>query len=417
MAIFWRYPGYRWLWSGQLLSQLGNAVFSILALWEIQLKAPVMLSIAGLAMTLPNFLGVIGGTLVDRYDPRKIMLMTDLLRGLAVFCGLLALVNPHWMLGIMVALIAVNTLGGAVFAPAEMVLVPHLVEADDLTGANGLYSVTSQIASALGSALGGAAVVGLGLRVVFGLDMGSFWISAATIAVMMRTVSAPSQRPEEKAETDHPSPVLAFWIRLHEGATTFGQIPVLTRLLPWIVLSNFAFMAAFTMMPYWVRHHLHASALWYGLVDASWATGMVIGSVTAGTFRRWPLKPVTTTLSLIVGFFTLGFALSPWPPLSAFLMLVGGAANGVTNALFMTILQRVVPAHVQGRVFGLIMTLFGMANPLGSLTAGLLLNILPLAWSWLLAALSVTILALNMWRMKDAFTGLERYESPQIFNG
>lgn len=417
MAIFWRYPGYRWLWSGQLLSQLGNAVFSILALWEIQLKAPVMLSIAGLAMTLPTFLGVIGGSLVDRYDPRKIMLMTDLLRGLAVFCGLLALVNPHWMLWIMIALIALNTLGGAVFSPAEMVLVPHLVNAEDLTGANGLYSVTSQIASALGSALGGAAVVGLGLRVVFGLDMGSFWISAVTIALMMRTVAAPSRQPEEKAEADHPSPAPALWIRLREGVATFGKIPVLTRLLPWIVLSNFAFMAAFTMMPYWIHHHLHASALWYGLVDASWATGLVIGSITAGSFRRWDLKPVTTAMSLIVGIFTLGFAFSPWPPLSALLMLAGGAANGVTNALFMTILQRVVPAHVQGRVFGLIMTLFGVANPLGALTAGLLLHVLPLAWSWLLAALSVTILALNMWRIKDEFTVLERHESPQIFPG
>ncbi len=40
MKLFSRYPGFRWLWTGQLLSQLGNAVFYILGLWEIQLKSP-----------------------------------------------------------------------------------------------------------------------------------------------------------------------------------------------------------------------------------------------------------------------------------------------------------------------------------------------------------------------------------------
>ncbi|MCY0897882.1 MAG: MFS transporter [Firmicutes bacterium] len=404
MAIFWRYPGFRWLWSGQLLSQLGNAIFSILALWEIQLKAPVLLSIAGLAMTLPSFLGVVGGTLVDRYDPRKIMLMTDAMRGLAVLLGLIALVNPHWLLWVMILLIALNALGGAVFMPAELVLLPHLVDSEDLVGANGLYSVTSQMASALGSAMGGAAVVGLGIRVVFGLDTGSFWISAATIALMMRTVAMP-QRPQEGRVEEHHSS--SFWARIREGARTFGRIPVLTRLLPAIVLSNFAFMAAFTMMPYWVHHHLHANALWYGLVDGSWAAGMVLGSMTAGTFRRWSLKLVMMALSLTVGVLTLGFAASPWVFLSAPLILLAGAANGVMNALLMTLLQRLVPKPVQGRVFGLVMTLFGVANPLGSLAAGLLLHVLPLAWSWVLAALSVIILAINMGRLQDEFDALD----------
>ncbi|MCY0877540.1 MAG: MFS transporter [Firmicutes bacterium] len=405
MAIFWRYPGFRWLWLGQLLSQLGNAIFSILALWEIQLKAPFLLSVAGLAMTVPSFLSIVGGAIVDRYDPRKVMLTTDILRGLAVLGGLVAVGRPGWLVGIMISLLGINALGGAVFSPAELVLVPRLVSPPDLTAANGWYSTTTQIASAVGSAVGGAAVVGLGIRVVFGLDMGSFWISAVTILFVMRLVAAIRQ-PWDQG--DSPSDGSGFWTRLQEGMRMFRQLPVLARLLPAIVLGNFAFMAAFTMMPYWIHHHLHADALWYGLVDAGWSAGMMAGSVGAGLFRRWRLQPAMMGLSLAVGMLTLGFALSPWPLLSTCLVVGAGAANGVINAVMMTLLQRLVPDAVKGRVFGIIMTLFGLANPLGSLAAGVFLHVLPLAWSWFLAAASVTVLALNMWRMKDEFQALDQ---------
>ena len=91
MGVLSRYTGFRSVWVGQLLSQFGNALFLIMGLWEIQLRSPFLLSIAGLVLILPASLAVVGGTLVDRSDPRTIMLWTDVLRGMAVALGLLAL--------------------------------------------------------------------------------------------------------------------------------------------------------------------------------------------------------------------------------------------------------------------------------------------------------------------------------------
>lgn len=64
-----RYPGFRWLWIGQMLSQLGHAVFLIMGLWEIQLRSPFRLAVAGLVMVVPSLLAAVGGVLVDRTDP------------------------------------------------------------------------------------------------------------------------------------------------------------------------------------------------------------------------------------------------------------------------------------------------------------------------------------------------------------
>lgn len=64
-----RYPGFRWLWIGQMLSQLGHAVFLIMGLWEIPLRSPFRLAVAGLVMVVPSLLAAVGGVLVDRTDP------------------------------------------------------------------------------------------------------------------------------------------------------------------------------------------------------------------------------------------------------------------------------------------------------------------------------------------------------------
>jgi cytochrome c biogenesis protein CcdA len=100
LGILLRYRGFRALWLGQLLSQFGNAVFLVMGLWEIQLRSPFLLSIAGLAMVLPSLLAAAGGVLVDRYEPGRLMLYTDILRGVAVVAGLAALLLPGALVGI-----------------------------------------------------------------------------------------------------------------------------------------------------------------------------------------------------------------------------------------------------------------------------------------------------------------------------
>ncbi|MDA8207119.1 MAG: MFS transporter [Thermaerobacter sp.] len=411
MNVLMRYSGFRWVWIGQLLSQLGNAVFYVLGLWEIQLRDPFLLAVAGLAMTIPALLSLIGGVIVDRYDPRKVMLLTDMVRGTAVLAGLLLLAVPGSLVWVVIVLLGVESLGSALFYPAETVMIPQMVASQDLVAANGIYGVTSQLSSAIGYALGGAAVAAIGIPVIFGWDMSSYWLSALAIWLMMRIVGRPHVSPDADRPGSGGSGLMTSVV---EGWHAFRTIPGLMRLLPWIVLMNFAFVAGIIMLPLWVHRHLLSGALWYGIVYGAWAGGMVLGGVFSGQFAKMRLKTAFAAVFGTQVVFLFAFAGSDWPFLSASMMLGTGICNGVGNAVAMAWWQRIIPPAIRGRVFGLIMTLFGLASPVGSLAAGILLHVLPLYWAWLLAALGSLGFVIELLRTPGNLEDMTVHSPPKI---
>ena len=143
---------------------------------------------------------------------------------------------------------------------------------------------------------------------------------------------------------------------------------------------------------------LHANVLAYGLLDASFAAGAVAGSLMVGWFRVVPLRRATTYTFGAQGALFLAFSLARSPMLAGGALLGAGVANGIGNALIFTLLQRLVPDSLRGRVFGLLFTLFGLANPMGALAAGALLHMLPLAWAWWLAAATSLVLVTGIHR-------------------
>lgn len=387
-----RNPGFRWLWMGQVLSQLGNAIFLIMGLWEIQLRSPFLLSIAGLGMSLPSLLGVAGGVFADRYPPARLMLGTDVLRGSAVLAGLLVVWwHPSWIIGVIIAVISIASLGNALFGPSELVVLTQLVPSDDLASANGLTAVTNQFAMAVGAGIGGAAIATIGVKLIFGLDMVAYWLSAAALLLMVRWLIR--MKPGEPTMTrmeitaQKPAPE-SFGQSLKNGWQGLKSMPWFMALIAPVVVSNFAFMAAFTMLPYWMRHVLHAGPAAFGMADGGWSLGLLAGSLLSGVVGRYSLRKSVGILNLVTSVFSVGFILAGNSWLAAAMLLLAGVANGLVNALFLTFIQKIVPQNLLGRVMGLIITLFGLATPLGTMAAGVSLHVLPLSWAWILGAVT-----------------------------
>lgn len=384
-------PSFRWLWTGQLLSQFGNAVFLVMGLWEIQLKDPILLSIAGLAMVLPQLFAIVGGVVVDRWDARKIMLWTDLLRGTAVLFGILLLLSHGaWRPWIIIGLLGVNSLGVALFGPAEGVVLPVLVPDADLPSANGLYSLTYQLASAIGSGIGGVAIAALGVTVVFGFDFGSFWFSALAIMLMIRLTR--DVRLTSSAVGDHPVGFRAGWAAI-------ARFRWFVALLPIVVLTNFTYNGGFILLPYWMHHHLGTTALWYGIASGAWAAGTVVGSLTTGFFARFSLGRTVGMLGMVEALMMGVFSLSHAVWLSAAALLLSGVSNGVLNALLYTLMQRAIPAEVRGRAFGVLITLLTAANPLAALLSGLSIGVVPMVWWYAVSAITGAALGVGLWML------------------
>jgi MFS family permease len=342
-----RHREFRLLWSGMCVSLLGDGIFLVAMAWQVYAlsNAPTALAVVGITMTIPTiaFL-LLGGVISDRLDRRRIMLATDVVRGLAV--GLLALLSLTGALELwhVAAIAAVYGAGTAFFSPAFDALVPELLPAGELAQANALDQFVRPIALRLaGPALGGVLIEVLGVGTAFALDAASFVVSAAALLAM-----APGVRAAAAQRTSVVADMRAGmrYIRSHVWLwATFASAAI----------AYLLFMGpAEVLLPYIVKNDLHGSAAALGIVFAAGGIGSVGCAVVIGQ-RGLPRRDITfmyatwTLATLAVAGY--GLASAVWQ-----LMLASLAFNALETAgtiVWATAKQRHVPAALLGRVSSL----------------------------------------------------------------
>src|ERR1700750_405300 len=130
-----RHRDFRLLWGGMCVSLLGDGVFLVAMAWQVYAlsNVPTALSSVGIAMTVPTiaFL-LLGGVVSDRLDRRRVMLMADVTRGIAVASMAVLSLTGLLELWHVVALVALYGAGAAFFGPAFDAIVPDLLPASAL---------------------------------------------------------------------------------------------------------------------------------------------------------------------------------------------------------------------------------------------------------------------------------------------
>ena len=183
------------LWSGQTISSLGDGVFTIaLALTALEIgHGPIDLAYVLAARAVPSVLfALLGGVVVDRVPKRMAMLISDLVRGLAV--GVVAmLIGDHdlhlWQLIVMSAIFGT---ADAFFGPASLSIMPELLDEELFAQGNALSQMSGQLTQGLiGPAAGGLIVGSIGFAWSFGIDAISFAGSAICLLMMrVRTTTS-----------------------------------------------------------------------------------------------------------------------------------------------------------------------------------------------------------------------------------
>jgi MFS family permease len=173
---------FRIFWLGELISLIGdwfNLVASATLLASLTHSGTALGALFALRMLTPFLLSPLAGVAADRFDRRKIMIATTLLRGIVV-CGFFLVRGPQdvWLLYLLTAL----QLGIAgFFVPARSALLPEIVERKELGTANALDAVTWSSMLFIGAALGGLVSGQWGVRTAFAIDALSFFVSAAIL--------------------------------------------------------------------------------------------------------------------------------------------------------------------------------------------------------------------------------------------
>ncbi|MDQ3908419.1 MAG: MFS transporter, partial [Acidobacteriota bacterium] len=181
-----RNPDFRRLWTGQVVSEIGDWLnnIAVLAL-ALELAGPDRqgraIALYAVARHLPLFLfGPVAGVVVDRADRRRVMIAADLARAALALGFLLA--QKFSTLPLIYAVGATLFSVSAFFNAAKRATLPNLVaRTDDLLAANSLSASTTAATIAVGSALGGIVATFLGRPTVFVANAATFLVSAEMV--------------------------------------------------------------------------------------------------------------------------------------------------------------------------------------------------------------------------------------------
>jgi Transmembrane secretion effector len=337
------------LWTGLIVSFIGDGIYIIAIAWQTYdlSNSPSALAAVGIAWSLPQVVLLLAsGVLSDRLDRRHLMIAGDVIRGIAIgTIGFLSIVDAL-TLPILITLVVVYGAGQAIFAPAFSSIVPTIVPDDLLVQANSLGQFVRPVAwTLIGPVVGGALVASIGPGWAFVVDSGTFVFSAVMIFAM-------HTRHVPRSEEERTSP----WADLVEGlryvrsrtwlwvAMVAATVSLLATWGPWEVL-----------VPFVVRNDLNGSAAALGLVYGAGGVGAVTAAIVLGQRGRIPRRAVTVLyVAWTVGMAaTAGFGVvtSVWQAM--LVALVAETSITILIVIWFTLIQRLVPSHLLGRVSSL----------------------------------------------------------------
>lgn len=344
--------------AGQALSWLGNG-FQTVALGVavvLQGGGPgelgVVMATSVVSMLL---LTLFGGVWGDRLQPRRVMVVSDLVRFVAVLGIAAMFASRHHSVPLLCALVAVTSGAGAFFRPAMTALKPLLVPAEQLQSANATLSLLLTTCTVLGPALGGLVVAAYGAPTGFVVNAFTFLASA----VLVRLVRATAERmPAGRMLTE----MGEGWaeIRRHDWLLWGVLAATVYHVANGVVLVLVQVVA--------VRQLGGASAL--GLVAAAEGLGGVVGAAVAMRARpRRPLRAGWLALLLMPVWVTTYV----WPgvlPAVALGAVLGYAGLSFFSVAWETAIQDHVPHRLLARVasWDTLTSFVGM--PLGNALAG-----------------------------------------------
>lgn len=356
------------LWTGMTVSLLGDGIYFVAIAWQVYelSNAPTALSVVGVAWTLPQVLFLLfSGVISDRFDRRRVMIVADVVRGLAIgVIGALAVAGALelWHLFVLVAFYGA---GEALFWPSFTAIVPDIVPQDLLVEANSLdIFVRTLTARMAGPAIGGAAIGAFGTGGAFVLDAASFGVSAlALLGMSARPLEARAPGVSALADVAEGFRFVRSQTWLW-GTLVAAAITLLCFYGPWEVL-----------VPFVVKNELGGSARDLGFVFGAGGLGAVLSSLVLAQ-RNLPRRHITFMYGAwtVSGFAIVGYGVAGeiWHAMVAAL-LAGGLGNA-GMIVWMTQMQTRVPRALLGRVssldwfvsIGLIPVSFALTGPIAA---------------------------------------------------
>ncbi|HKG42636.1 MAG TPA: MFS transporter [Gaiellaceae bacterium] len=366
-----RHPAFRRLFIGQTISTFGSEIAAVAAPFQLyQLThSTLQVGLLSLCELFPLLtLTIVGGAVADAVDKRRLLLVTEVLLAFVAlgFAFNASLAEPRvWAIYLLVTLaMSVFSLGVA----GMNSVIPRLVGDEELSAAIAIENVYGSTTNVAGPALAGLLIAVFSLR-------GAYLIDAATFTASLWSVW---RLPPLAPAHDAGRPSLRT---IREGFRFVKTKKVLLGM--FLVDSNaMVFGMPRALFPALALNRFHGGAGILGLMYAAPYAGALLASLLSGWtghVRRQGLIVAIAAALWGVAITAFGFAESLW--LALLLLAAAGAADNVSAVLRGTILWRVTPDSLRGRVSGIEFAQVAATPALGNVESGLVASLTSLRFS------------------------------------
>jgi MFS family permease len=355
-----RVPNYRRFFGGQVISWTGTWVQWIAQGWLVlQLTGSGLgLGLVTALQWLPVLLfGAWAGVLADRFDKRKLLILTNISGGiLSVILGALTVTGlvTLWIVIVIALVLGVVT---AVDNPARQTFTLEMVGRSRLTNAVSLNTATFTTARVMGPAVAGFMIDGVGIGECFLINA----ISFVPITVALLTMN--------RAELDTSAVVEQRKGQVREGLRYVRSVPVLSTLLIMMAVIGTLEYNWQVILPVLAKETFAGDAKTLGILGSVLGVGMFLGSMTNAAFGR-PERRVLVGAGFALGITTFLVAASPTVLVAGALMIPLGASSMAFLATMNSTLQLTATDAMRGRVMAIYFVLFLGSTPIGAPIVG-----------------------------------------------
>ena len=332
------------LWGGQVISSFGDAMtsFALLLLVNKLTGSTAALATMAIMLALPTLIfGLIAGVYIDRLDRKRIMIVSDLLRGILVLGFLLVdSAEKVWILYLIGFLQATV---GTFFTPARSAMLPNIVPKEGLLAANSIAQTSTIIFNLLGIGIAGA-IIGVmdDYSTIFMIDAGTFFLS---LLFIMRI-----RYQSNSTKTDEDITASVVFRELSAGLKITFSNRILLGTITGMVVTMLGLGAVNVLLVPLLINDLQIAETWFAAIELGQTSGMIIsGAVVAGLAAK--IKPRHLLSSGLIG---VGITV-------ALISLVGNVWHVIltlfaiglfvppVQASAQTIIQTSVPDDLRGR--------------------------------------------------------------------
>jgi MFS family permease len=383
------------LWTAATISYLGDGIYAA-ALPLLAASLTSNAALVGLAGSIGSlawvFFGLIGGTLVDRWDRLRTMWLVDLGRFMIVAALAAAVAAGYGSIPLLLAVVLLLGVGQTLFDTASQAVIPLLVteRGQLLEDANGRLSVSQTAGEQFAGPPVGGFLFGLAAAMPLAANAASFALSSLIVRLLVRRRNGARPAAPRTARPTGRS----LTAEIAEGLRWMFRQRVMVVLAVTVGMTNLAYTASSAIFVLYVHRELHLGSFGYGLLLTATAAGAVLGGFTAVKVSRalGPARTLTVALAMAAAS-RIGLGLFPQVIPAVGCLLAAGWGLTVFAVIAISLRQRMVPDRLRGRVLSAYRLIALGPEPVGGVLGGLLANRAGLRAAFLIGGVLIMALA------------------------